>query len=785
MVSDLSDKEDELRLQAPSMSIGSSKRFKIPKKFFYDRNGVDQASVPRRLRSGAWRIKQADMKKRNHESVSPPLPDSKKVNSTISGVEESPIKNGVKKSKLNLKHRGSDWSPEQTFSGQITKEEEEVVETLYALAGMFPNNDANEKSKLDREYTEARPLAFPESRENPLSMQDSAVTNDDLSTMPWKLSNVTNPSSNTDSLPKETPKVDSLNEPSIQERPDLSNREKIHMESDCPVPQLNASSMSFLAKSDSGSDGEKPLRNYELSLTARLKLPTQPETPLIEKESEMAMGPVNVISKSKLNGAITIASEPEQPKMIKEPKKNGSALWPGLSSVVPHGVGSPGPSLQSPAAEVPGWLDTEMIARRHRSFENGSSSGEVSKVDIEKDTWKRCSAHVHISHLIQNLQMPENQGRLLLQSNQLKLEKGPNLGARMALNSFHGVRTSFNGTISSTTTCNSTDERNSNDAKTGILWQQQLHQDQPHAALASEAYTSQKQSFNFLSLFAGGGGMEAKNCGDRTIYGLDPSSQCQVPYLQSLAQQQTLLPFAMPQTRYTSAAYPDQLSITSSAANKMRVAPFLVNPFSGRHVSSAALTTQQQQQQQQQHQLQQHQRHQQQQHLWAAQLAAHYRHVATSISMTQISSWQQGRQDPPMLIPCAQASIPPSLEVLGPKYATASQQKQRLMAITPSLPQPRLKNKTTFSPLPTERPKEGSMPVACCHCNYSVMSTFDVTFTGSLIRQWGGQYNIASILSVHTQVFTWHDQKSADTCKVRLIAMYGISNDQKIMPCIS
>lgn len=303
--------------------------------------------------------------------------------------------------------------------------------------------------------------------------------------------------------------------------------------------------------------------------------------------------------------------------------------------------------LRSSAAEVPGLLDTDMNASRHRSFENGSSKGEVkmacnlmiisrlcflavvhnfnmrlsvssqmivcyfdhlidtwstvqvSKVAVEKDTWKRCSAHVHISHLIQNLQMPENQGRLLLQSNQLRLQKGPNLGARMALNSFHGVGTSFNGTISSTTSCNSTDERNSNEAKTGILCQQQLHQDQPHAALASEACTSQKQvslycncqrflpfqffslplsfltilcypqSFDFLSLFAGGGGVEVKNSGNRTGNGLDPSSQHQVPYLQSLAQQQTLLPFAMPQTRYASAAYPDQLSITSSAANKV------------------------------------------------------------------------------------------------------------------------------------------------------------------------------------------------------------------------
>lgn len=123
----------------------------------------------------------------------------------------------------------------------------------------------------------------------------------------------------------------------------------------------------------------------------------------------------------------------------------------------------------------------------------------------------------------------------------------------------------------------------------------------------------------------------------------------------------------------------------------MRVAPFLDNSFSSPHASPAALTKQQQQQQQQ-YQLQQ---HQQQQNLWAAQLAAaQYMPVATSISMTQISSWQQGRQDPSMLIPCAQASIPSPhsfLEVLGPKYASASQQKQQLMAITPSLPPAQVK----------------------------------------------------------------------------------------------
>ena len=41
------------------------------------------------------------MKKRSRESVSPPLPEPKKLNNGINGVD-TPPKGGVKKSKLNL-----------------------------------------------------------------------------------------------------------------------------------------------------------------------------------------------------------------------------------------------------------------------------------------------------------------------------------------------------------------------------------------------------------------------------------------------------------------------------------------------------------------------------------------------------------------------------------------------------------------------------------------------------------------------------------------------------------
>lgn len=112
---------------------------------------------------------------------------------------------------------------------------------------------------------------------------------------------------------------------------------------------------------------------------------------------------------------------------------------------------------------------------------------------VNENSWKRCATHVHISHLIRIFQMPENQERLLLQPNQLKPQEGSKLGVLMAMNNFHGVRKSLNGIISPSNLCNSTTEGNSNEAKTGILQHQRLHQDQPQAALASGVYTPQKQ----------------------------------------------------------------------------------------------------------------------------------------------------------------------------------------------------------------------------------------------------------------------------------------------------
>lgn len=65
---------------------------------------------------------------------------------------------------LVLKKQG-DRSPKETVSGPITKDEEEVVETLYALAGLvFPNNEANGNSKVHSEAFDANASALTESK---------------------------------------------------------------------------------------------------------------------------------------------------------------------------------------------------------------------------------------------------------------------------------------------------------------------------------------------------------------------------------------------------------------------------------------------------------------------------------------------------------------------------------------------------------------------------------------------------------------------------------------------
>ncbi|KAJ8538269.1 hypothetical protein K7X08_014809 [Anisodus acutangulus] len=147
----------------PNVSV--RKRFKFPKKFFYECNGVDHASVPRKLRSA--------IKKRSRQSISPPLPISKKANHMSDGAET--LRKYVK-SKLNLTHCGSSRCI-KGLEGPITKDEEEVAETLYALAGMIPNTETLSQIKINSQLPEVKPLDLPEPETSVIA---SGVVTEDL-----------------------------------------------------------------------------------------------------------------------------------------------------------------------------------------------------------------------------------------------------------------------------------------------------------------------------------------------------------------------------------------------------------------------------------------------------------------------------------------------------------------------------------------------------------------------------------------------------------------------------
>lgn len=130
------------------------------------------------------------MKKRNRESISPPFPDKKETNHGTNGVELP----GIKKSRLNVVVISSsefqimfynfpqfailcltpelDLQQPEDLDGSpsrpITKDEEEVVETLYALADMFPNNN---KNGLDGELGKPKSWPLPEGESSRLACE--------------------------------------------------------------------------------------------------------------------------------------------------------------------------------------------------------------------------------------------------------------------------------------------------------------------------------------------------------------------------------------------------------------------------------------------------------------------------------------------------------------------------------------------------------------------------------------------------------------------------------------
>ncbi|GMP81609.1 hypothetical protein CsSME_00036258 [Camellia sinensis var. sinensis] len=592
-----SDREDELR---PTTSI--SKRFKLPTKFFDEYNTVDHASVPRKLRSA--------MKKRNHNSISPPLPDKKKPNNGINGVK-LPIKNSIKKSKQK-QQRDSEGSPSQIIVRPITKDEEEVVETLYALAEMFPFPN-NNKSDSDCELTKAKSSPMREGENSRPRLEGSEAPEKEEDSNSKSLGPSTTVEAGNSSLleesAQETVQAKCLNEPS---EPGFPNSAQLRTELDNTISQRNIQSMSMLSKSEP-IDGNPSCSSVGCNVQSELGLGTGSKQPKHKEAATYAGKPENAAGP-----AASVGCQHELQHTLNGSKNSGVALWPGLSSAGSHGASTQGPSLRSSPAKTPVWLGMAPSVTPPGSLRNGVLTEKDSRAPVGRNKpWKRCSAHVY----------------------------------------------------------NPIEVRNAILLHKGLI---QEHQQQ--ASSTSTLYTTQKKSFDFLSLSARGGGMEATNSANKVGNELEPLTQFQIPYLPSLAQNHTVLPYSLPQIRYSSTPFTNNLSVAS--AKQVQIQPLQYMSHGPPRLSTAALPIQQRQR------------------IWTAQ----YKPVGVAGSYNP--NWENRRQDP-STIQFAQSIVQRShcsLEVLGPKYAPISQhqqQQQQFNPVSSSLPNVRAKGQHHHHHLPS------------------------------------------------------------------------------------
>ncbi|XP_020891403.1 uncharacterized protein LOC9325103 isoform X2 [Arabidopsis lyrata subsp. lyrata] len=472
----------------------SKKKSKLPKKNLKDTNGVDHASVPRKLRSAMI------MKKRNLESVSKLSSVSKRLNRSKTGIESL---------KKDQEMEAKAIVPESMI---ISKDEKEVAETLYGLAGMFT---------------------------------DRKTCNE-----------------------KETSKVDSI----LVVEDDYTKAESL-----------------------------KPV----VSVLSSAKTKQIDAMPLEQSDKQFSTTGLKQSSSVNVNDAPARVNDTKVATSDKDYKSNGLALWPGLSSTTVHS-GAHVLSTSS-STKLPPWMGQAVSP-------SNSASLLSEPLRVQPRKLKRCASHIYISRLIKVLQTSKSSPTTLNQSEQRSFE----MSERRLPDSVI--------TINDFKTMVSPAKRYQNPHLLDI---HRTHNPKPvqedMTKLALELYgphTSQKQSFDFLSLSSAG------------------AAQSHFP-----------LPNSFPQYQI-SAAYNSQLSPATSSHQVQQLSPYLASRF------QTAYNANQQQQQQLQ------------KRLWAAQ----YR--PTNGNTMQSNQYSK----PNLSLNLTSIQQPPQV-TSSPRYNNnVSQQQHRLMA---------------------------------------------------------------------------------------------------------
>ncbi|KAF9619189.1 hypothetical protein IFM89_005743 [Coptis chinensis] len=590
--------EDDLPPPPSSASFGT-KRIKLHRKPI-DQHVVGNSSIPRKLRSA--------MNKRSRGVVSPP---SKKLCHLLKETELSHLKKLKKNKKVG---DGSNCSASQATNGPITKDEEEVVEALNSLASMFADN----KPVKDTFTSEAERMEGSKS---------TAMVNISVG---------------------ETARHNSLSKSSVLEQRNVSGGQKFNLDLDLSTAQENPEKVPLASRSDHTCD-------MPSGDAAKLRVSSQ-----LCHGSDGTGLPRSVPHTSdhhehkQLNGLYPvtfIAAEHDHLQPIKNAQQSSRhsayiegnlALWPALSTMNNsdvHGLLTRSSTGMAGLGSTGNYLATEKV-------HPASSQSRKS--------WKRCATHVYISYLIQAYRTTENnKARWPVPSYQLKLNEIPGLGitrtndvkvdglnrvfSAFSMNGMHGVFPVGDGM------------RNPDEMPGKIIQDQRQQQDQQTSKTSGNC-SLQKQSCDFLSLSVDGGGdgSVSKAFNDKTNQrgGGDSAVQLHGPNLHLITQNQSPMPFSLPNTWYSS-LHPSLLKVPEG--HQLQVPQYHGGPQHTGHAGSAK---------------------QQQPHpTWATQLAFQY---GTEGIISNVSKWQNGRDEASASHGTQPASLQ-SMDFVGTKFPSRPQ----------------------------------------------------------------------------------------------------------------
>ncbi|XP_022857999.1 uncharacterized protein LOC111378939 isoform X1 [Olea europaea var. sylvestris] len=552
----------------------------------------------------------------------------------MSSVVDLRRKDGSKKSKLKMKQE------------HVTKDEEEVAETLYALASMVPDTTKTKKLGLDGETSEAKSSSLLQAKSSEPAPKDVAISTPQGASK--KIS--TRVSVKAAYCPS------NLTESTVQVV-------KIHSSGDATQPNLPFNKES----STTGASGVQ----LEPSLVPMLKMPTLDATP----SGELPITLEQVGIQNAMPHAFTVN------------KSNDLSLWTGSSPTGALSSLTQGSCLQSSSTKLPAWFDQTNFATPRsceKSVTDEKLMSQDSQVPIElKKSWKKCCAHVYITRLIKVLQLSERKDGLQEKPAHSSQNERLNLQPRASVDSQTNAINGSNCVASFNYMAHSTSEKNSADIQNAILLYKRLLQDQQRGYTTPGLCTSLKQDSDFLSLAAGGCGVDSSDRINRTGRSHEGSKHFHVPFIQP--QNQSAMLLSLHHNGYSS-TFPGHAS--TAAAQQIQLPPYLSSTLGGPpHVDATVPERQQSESDEQQK--------------WMAQIPDQYH---PGLITPHLPDWQNGGRDSSSLLNYAQAHFPHFHSSLNPKYKGILQpQQQQIINSNSSVPHSNLRRHYNRLPSGFER----------------------------------------------------------------------------------